>query len=267
MSDSGSTKNSPQINSTIKKKYVVLSGKGGVGKSTVAVNIATGLALNGFTVGLLDSDLHGPSVAKMLNLVQSKVTGSDEAMNPIELYNGKLKVMSVQFLLANANDSVIWRGPLKHKIIKEFIENTVWGNLDFLIVDSPPGTGDEPLSVIQTINNTDGAIIVTTPQSVSTFDVEKSINFCKQLNLPIFGIIENMAGFVCPQCNKVTHIFGKDGGRKMAEKLGIPFLGSIPIDPLFVNYGDEGKPFAEFESENNSFKYLNEIINEIKKGS
>ncbi len=245
----------------IKKKYVVLSGKGGVGKSTVAVNLAVGLALKGFNVGLLDSDLHGPSIAKMLNLTDHKFTGTeDNLIEPALLYDSKLKIMSVQFMLPNTSDAVIWRGPLKHKIIQQFIGEVDWGNLDFLIIDSPPGTGDEPLSTIQTLKNCDGAIIVTTPQDVSTFDVKKSIDFCDKVNLPVHGIIENMSGFVCPKCGEVTHIFGKDGGSKMAEKMNIRFLGGIPIDPKMVESGDMGKAYIHEPSDSPAYKAISNIV-------
>ena len=212
----------------IKKKYVVLSGKGGVGKSTVAVNLAVGLAIMGKRTGLLDTDLHGPSVPKMLGLENFLSSGDETHLEPAVRFDGNLKIMSVQFLLQNLHDSVIWRGPLKHAVISQFIGHTVWGELDYLIIDSPPGTGDEPLSVVQTAKP-DAAIIVTTPQDVATFDVRKSIDFCSKLNLPVLGIIENMSGFICPHCKKETAIFSMGGGKRMAEELGIKFLGSVPI--------------------------------------
>ena len=226
--------------SLIGKKIVVLSGKGGVGKSTVAVNLAVGLALADKKTGLLDTDLHGPTVSKMLGLERFSAAGDETHLEPAVLYDGSLKVMSVQFLLKNLHDSVIWRGPLKHAVISQFIGHTVWGELDYLIIDSPPGTGDEPLSVAQTAKP-DGAVIVTTPQQVATFDVRKSIDFCEKLSLPVLGIIENMSGFVCPHCGRETAIFSTGGGRKMAESLGLPFLGAIPIDPQFVVKSDGGK--------------------------
>lgn len=225
--------------SGIKKKFVVISGKGGVGKSTVAVNLAVALALKGKNTGLLDTDLHGPSVPKMLGLQNFVSSGDETHMEPAILYDGNLKIMSVQFLLQNIYDSVIWRGPLKHAVISQFIGHTVWGDLDFLIIDSPPGTGDEPLSVVQTAKP-DGALIVTTPQDVATFDVRKSIDFCEKLSLPVVGIIENMSGFICPHCNKETAIFSTGGGKKMADELGLLFLGAIPIDPQFVTKSDQG---------------------------
>jgi ATP-binding protein involved in chromosome partitioning len=229
--------------STINKKIVVLSGKGGVGKSTVAVNLAAGLALKGMRAGLLDSDLHGPSVPKMLGLENFALSGDDTHLFPAETFDGRLKVMSVQFLLRGPHDSVIWRGPLKHSVISQFIGYTVWGDLDYLVIDSPPGTGDEPLSVVQTAGP-DGAIIVTTPQEVATFDVRKSIDFCNKLQLPVLGVIENMGGFACPHCGKVTHIFGSGGGEKMAADAGVRFLGRIPLMPEFVTLSDNGRPAA-----------------------
>jgi ATPases involved in chromosome partitioning len=248
--------------SHIGRKYVVLSGKGGVGKSTVAVNIAVGLALKGKKTGLLDSDLHGPSVPKMLGLEKFLTKGDETHLTPAEQYDGMLKIMSVQFLLQNLHDAVIWRGPLKHSIISQFIGYTAWGDLDFLIIDSPPGTGDEPLSVIQTAKP-DGAIVVTTPQDVATFDVRKSIDFCKQLNLPVTGVIENMSGFVCSHCGQVTNIFGSGGGKRMAEDYGVPFLGSIPIDPRFVIQSDVGKVYITGENKSparDAMKHFVEVI-------
>jgi ATP-binding protein involved in chromosome partitioning len=248
--------------STIGRKYVVMSGKGGVGKSTVAVNLAVGLALAGRTVGLLDSDLHGPSVPKMLGLENFAAGGDETHLVPAELYNGKLKVMSVQFLLRNLHDSVIWRGPLKHAVISQFVGHTVWGALDFLIVDSPPGTGDEPLSVIQTAKP-DGAIIVTTPQDVATHDVRKSIDFCEKLNLPVIGVIENMSGFACPHCGRETAIFSSGGGKRMALELGIPFMGTIPIDPRFVNQSDAGLAFVDGKNQGPALDAMNSIVTAI----
>jgi ATP-binding protein involved in chromosome partitioning len=248
--------------SNIKRTYVVLSGKGGVGKSTVAVNLAAGLAARGKKTGLLDSDLHGPSVPKMLGLEKFVAGGDETHLVPAELYDGRLKVMSVQFLLRNLHDSVVWRGPLKHAVISQFIGYTVWDALDFLIIDSPPGTGDEPLSVVQTAKP-DGALIVTTPQDVATFDVRKSIDFCEKLGLPVTGVIENMAGFACPHCGKVTDIFGSGGGKRMAVECGLPFLGSIPIDPKFVSRSDNGLTHVDGESRGPAPDALSSIVETI----
>ena len=248
--------------SKIGRTYVVLSGKGGVGKSTVAVNLAVGLALRGKRTGLLDTDLHGPSVPKMLGLEQSGLSGDESHLDPAQCFDGMLKVMSVQFMLHGPHESVIWRGPLKHSIISQFIGLTAWDDLDFLIIDSPPGTGDEPLSVVQTVKP-DGAIIVTTPQAVATFDVRKSIDFCGKLKVPVTGVVENMSGFICPHCGKTTDIFGSGGGEEMADEFGVPFLGRIPIDPRFVTGSDAGKVMAGTDPQSPSLAALNAVIDRI----
>lgn len=230
--------------SQIKKKYIVLSGKGGVGKSTVAVNLAIALANLGKQVGLLDCDLHGPSIPKMTGLSNYIVDGDGTSFLPAVTRDRKLKVLSTQFFLRERNDAIVWRGPLKHSIISQFIGHTVWGSLDYLIIDSPPGTGDEPLSVVQTAKP-DGAIIVTTPQAVATEDVRKSIDFCRKMELTITGIVENMSGFVCPHCQTKTDIFGTDGGKMLAEEMGEHYLGQIPIDPSVVSFADSGKAIVD----------------------
>ncbi|HEY9159712.1 MAG TPA: P-loop NTPase [Desulfomonilia bacterium] len=227
---------------SIRNKILVLSGKGGVGKSTVAVNLATALMLEGMKVGLLDCDIHGPSIPKMLKLEGAQVKSTGDAIAPVEL--GGLKVMSIGFFLDNAEDAVIWRGPMKYSAIKQFLGEVEWGELDFLIVDLPPGTGDEPLSLIQLIGDAAGAVVVTTPQDVSTADVRRSISFCRQLKLPVLGVIENMSGFVCPHCGKTTDIFKSGGGKRMAEQMGVPFLGKIPIDAGIGESGDDGMPYV-----------------------
>ncbi len=227
----------------VRKKYVVMSGKGGVGKSTVAVNLASSLALAGKKVGLLDVDIHGPSTPTMLGLVGEKLMSDGDHIQPKPVPGiENLSVVSIGFMLQTEDAPVIWRGPMKNGVIKQFLEDVDWGELDVLIVDCPPGTGDEPLSVIQLLGNADGAIIVTTPQEVSRVDVSKSVNFCRQLNLPVIGVIENMSGFVCPHCGTVTNVFGIGGGQKIADAYGIPLLGSIPIDPAIGEAGDAGVP-------------------------
>lgn len=234
---------------TVKKKYVVMSGKGGVGKSTVSVNLAVSLALQGKKVGLLDVDIHGPSIPTMLGLAGTKLTGSEESIDPV-LVDGipNLKVMSVGFLLESEDAPVIWRGPMKNSIIKQFLKDVTWGELDYLIIDCPPGTGDEPLSVVQLLGKADGTIIVTTPQDVASIDVSKSIKFAEQVKIPVTGIVENMSGFVCPHCNEVSYIFKEGGGKKLAEEYRVPFLGAIPIDPALGEAGDSGKPYvAQFK--------------------
>lgn len=229
--------------SRIAHKIIVLSGKGGVGKSTVAVNLAVTLAEKKFRTGLLDIDIHGPSVPKLLGVENGQVTGGNNGkMKPVE-YNEYLKVVSIGFLLQGTDDAVIWRGPLKYGVIKQFLAEVEWGDLDYLVVDSPPGTGDEPLSICQLMEKPDGAVVVTTPQDVALIDVRKSVNFCKQLGMPVIGVIENMSGFTCPHCGKTTDIFKHGGGKKMAEDMGVPYLGSIPIESAIVAGGDSGNPF------------------------
>lgn len=226
----------------IKHKIAVLSGKGGVGKSTVAVNLAMALRDLGKQVGLLDVDIHGPSVPTMLGLEGRHLDACSDGLLPVEMDG--LKVMSVGFLLANQDDAVIWRGPRKMGVIEQFLKDVVWGELDYLIIDSPPGTGDEPLSVCQLISDMDGAVIVTTPQKIAAVDVRKSITFCRQLEIPVLGVVENMNGFVCPKCGELTNILPTGSGRKITADMRVPFLGSVPIDPQIAAAGDSGQPFV-----------------------
>jgi ATP-binding protein involved in chromosome partitioning len=224
----------------IAHKILVLSGKGGVGKSTVAVNLAVSLARAGKRVGLLDVDLHGPSIPKMLRLEDHTVQVENDSLVPVQL--GDLKVMSIGFLLRGRDEPVIWRGPMKMGVIRQFLKDVAWGDLDYLIIDSPPGTGDEPLSVCQLIEGADGAVVVTTPQDVATADVRRSIGFCRALKLPVLGVVENMSGFVCPSCGRTTEIFKAGGGEAMAKEMGVPFLGRIPLDPAVGDACDRGDP-------------------------
>jgi len=230
----------------IEHKILVLSGKGGVGKSTVAVNLATALALAGRRVGILDIDIHGPSVPKLLHLEGSPISGDGDAMLPVRMGcgAGELSVMSIGFMLRERDDAVIWRGPRKFGVIKQFLKDVEWGELDYLVVDSPPGTGDEPLAVAQLIERADGAVVVTTPQEIAVQDVRRCVAFCRQVELPVLGVLENMSGFTCPRCGEVVRIFGADGGRKMAEEMGVPYLGAIPIEPEVVVSGDSGSPIV-----------------------
>ena len=239
----------------IKHPILVLSGKGGVGKSSVSVNLAVWLSMHGKKVGLLDIDIHGPSTQKLLNLEGRRLQGKGNKIEPIS-YNDTLKVVSVGFLIQDENAALIWRGPMKHSIIKQFISDVCWGDLDYLIIDCPPGTGDEPLSIIQLLGKVDGAIVVTTPQQLAVIDVKKCITFCKQLNLTVLGIIENMSGFICPHCNNRTDIFKVSGGKQMAKEFNIPFLGSIPIDPHMVTAADLGRPFINYNSQGPASKAL-----------
>jgi len=225
----------------IDNKIMVMSGKGGVGKSTISINLAIGLSLENFYVGLLDVDLHGPNVPKMLGVERGELQRRpDGTVGPV-YYSPNLKFMSVEPLLPEKDSAVMWRGPLKMSAIRQFIYDIEWGKLDYLVIDAPPGTGDEPMTIAQTIPEA-YAVVVTTPQEVSLLDVRKSISFCKQVNMPILGIVENMSGMLCPHCGKVIDVFKRGGGRKLAEELGIPFLGRIPVDPRVVTTGDAGKP-------------------------
>lgn len=228
----------------IRHKIVVLSGKGGVGKSSVAANLAVALAQQGKQTGLLDVDLHGPSIPTLLGMTGRFPASAGDRVAPVD-YGSRLKVMSIGLMLNDQNEAMIWRGPAKHGVIKQFLASVAWGELDYLIVDCPPGTGDEPLSVIQLLGGADGAIIVTTPQDVALVDVRKSVTFCRQLKLPVIGVVENMSGFVCPHCGTEVDIFKSGGGQHMAEEMGVPFLGRIPLDPAVVSSGDAGKPVVE----------------------
>ena len=244
----------------IGRKLLVLSGKGGVGKSTVATNLAVALASAGKQVGLLDIDIHGPSVPKLLGLDGAPLEGTQESLSPV-LYRDNFKVMSIGFLLRGRDDAVIWRGPMKHGVIKQFLKDVEWGDLDYLIVDVPPGTGDEPLSVIQLIGDADGAIVVTSPQEVALIDVRKAVDFCRKLSLPVLGVIENMSGFVCPKCGETTDILGAGGGEDMAKSVNVPFLGRIPIDPQIAVSGDAGKPYVYHYEGTETARAITHIVN------
>jgi Mrp family chromosome partitioning ATPase len=249
---------------------VVASGKGGVGKTTVSVNIATSLAKRGFSVGILDADITGPNVPKMIGLEDER-PGYDQDQKkilPIESSYG-VKVISMEFLLENKSDAVIWRGPLKMGAINQFLGDVKWGHLDYLIIDLPPGTSDEPLSVAQMIPRADGVIIVTTPQEVALLDVKKSISFVQKVGLNVLGLVENMSGFHCPHCNEEINIFSKDGGKNAAKELNIPFLGDIPIDPQIVPLADSGKPIVAIEGSSQKAleKIIDNIIKEIEKAN
>lgn len=248
----------------IKNTIVVLSGKGGVGKSTVATNIAMTLALKGFKTGILDVDIHGPSIPTLLGLEGKRLESDGQFLLPIQ-HSENLKVISTGFMIDDPTSPIVWRGPMKMGFIKQMIAEVLWEELDYLIVDCPPGTGDEPLSVIQTLGDVTGAIIVTTPQKLAVVDVKKSVNFCKKLNTPILGVIENMSGFVCPKCGERVEIFKSGGGEIMAKEMDIQFLGKIPLEADIVEAGDSGKPFMYFYSETVAGKIMEEIIGKIAK--
>jgi ATP-binding protein involved in chromosome partitioning len=224
----------------ITNKILVMSGKGGVGKSSVAAYLALALSKRGHRVGLMDVDLHGPSIPRILGLQGDILPGRHEGKARPVIYSPNLQVISIEILLGENKDvATIWRGPLKIGVIRQFISDLEWGGLDYLIVDSPPGTGDEPLTVAQTITDA-RALIVTTPQEISLADVRKSINFCRQVNMDILGIVENMSGFVCPHCGKKIDLFGTRGGLVTAQKENLRLLGSLPLDPQVVEQADKG---------------------------
>jgi ATP-binding protein involved in chromosome partitioning len=248
--------------SRIKHKIVVLSGKGGVGKTTVAVNLAYALAMKNLEVGIMDVDLHGPNIAKMLGIEGEKLYGGESGIEPFPVLPN-LKAMSIALLIRDQDSPIIWRGPLKMATIKQFLSDVDWGNLDYLIIDSPPGTGDEPLSTCQLISDITGAVIVTTPQDVAVLDSRKTVLFARQLDVPVVGIIENMSGFVCPHCGQKTDLFGVDGGKRAADDLQVPFLGRVPIEPEIVKYSDAGKPFIHFNKDTETGRVLDGIINSI----
>ena len=245
----------------IKRILFVMSGKGGVGKSTVAVNLAVGLSRKGFKTGLMDTDFHGPDTLKMLGLEDEKILSDDHSLIPI-IYDEGLKVMSLAGLLESRETAVIWRGPIKIGVIRQFLGMTSWGDLDFLVIDAPPGTGDEPLTVAQLIPKAE-AVVVTTPQDVALLDVKKSITFCGQVQLKIAGVIENMSGFICPKCGEKTYIFGSGGGKTLAETAGVSFLGDLPIDPAVTAGGDAGTPGLLKTPESSFFMGLEGILDKL----
>jgi len=247
----------------IKNKILVMSGKGGVGKTSTSVNLSIALADKGYNVGVMDVDLHGPDVPRMLGLEGAPQVNENKKLNPIN-YSETLKAISIESFTPNKDDAIIWRGPLKFSAIKQFIGDIDWGNLDFLIIDAPPGTGDEPLTVAQTISDAK-AIIVTTPQEVALADVRKSINFCKTVNLEIFGLIENMSGYSCPHCGEMIELFGSGGGEKTANQMGIRFLGRIPFDPKVVACSDSGVCYQKSHSDSAVTKAFIDVAENMSK--
>ena len=251
----------------IQNIVLILSGKGGVGKSSVTTQLALALSLQGHSVGVLDIDLTGPSIPRFFGIEASKVTQAPGGWLPVTVHEsnvpaadsgeqipthghrrGRLACMSLGFLLANRGDAVVWRGPKKTAMVRQFLTDVHWGTLDYLLIDTPPGTSDEHISLVETLlksatrpDQLAGAVVVTTPQAVSVSDVKKEINFCAKTGVRVLGVIENMAGFVCPNCSECTDIFSRGGGEVMAREFGVPFLGSVPIDPMFIRLIEEGK--------------------------
>ncbi len=247
----------------VKHKIAVMSGKGGVGKSTVATNLAIALASKGKKVGLLDMDLTGPNIPKMLGVEDERLMGSEEGILPIKVMEN-LHVISSAYMLPHKEMAIIWRGPMKIGAIQQLLSDVVWGALDYLIIDLPPGTSDEPLSVAQSIPESEGAIIVTTPQEVSLLDIYKSLNFAEKLKMPILGIVENMSGFACPHCGKSSNIFKVGGGKAAAERYKVPFLGAIPIDPKIVEDSDAGKPFVAQDPNSEAAKAFYKLVEKVE---
>ena len=250
----------------IKHKILVMSGKGGVGKSTVSTNLALGLANRGLKVGLMDVDLHGPDICRMLNLeqrLQDAKPREGGLLPPIQATENLL-VTSLEYMMEDRDDPIIWRGPLKIQAIRQFIADMDWGTLDYLIIDAPPGTGDEPLTIANTIPDAQ-ALVVTTPQEIALADVRKSINFCRHVKMRIVGLVENMSGLICPHCNKVVDVFKSGGGEKTAKDFKINFLGRVPMDPRVVMGGDDGKPYLTSDSDSPAVKAFSAVVDNVIK--
>lgn len=249
---------------SIKKKIMVMSGKGGVGKSTVAANLAARLADRGYKVGLLDADIHGPSIPKMFGIEDKRPNVDEAGIVPIDV-TANLKVMSIALLIEDKDSPIIWRGPAKMGAIKQFLEEVSWGKLDYLIIDLPPGTGDEPLSIVQLIEKLDGAVVVTTPQDMALLSVRKSLTFANMLKVPVIGIVNNMCGMKCPHCNEHIDIYGTGGVEKAAADFDVPVLGELPIDPAIAEVEDEGRVHLEGGSEKEWFVEFRRIADAVEK--
>ncbi|HLC00290.1 MAG TPA: Mrp/NBP35 family ATP-binding protein [Candidatus Bathyarchaeia archaeon] len=247
----------------IKHKVAVISGKGGVGKSTVTVNLAAAFAKTGHVVGVLDADIHGPSVPRLLGLTGQQMKVGPPGAFPVPGPLG-IKVVSIDFFLPEERTPTIWRGPLKMRAIRQFLTDIVWGDLDVLFIDLPPGTGDEALSIAQLLPEIDGVVIVTMPSELSRAVVKKAITFAERMGLPIIGIVENMSGFVCPTCGDRIEIFQSGGGRRMAEETGVVFLGGIPIDPKVGVASDKGSPFVIENPDSPATKAFLEIVEKVE---
>jgi ATP-binding protein involved in chromosome partitioning len=252
----------PKAKIDVKHVVLVLSGKGGVGKSTVSVNLAFALANHGKNVGLLDLDFHGPNIPKMLGIEDQRPAVLAKFIEPVHV-TGNLAVMSMAFLLPDTSTPVVWRGPMKMGAIQQFLAEVNWGTLDYLVVDLPPGTGDEALTIAQLAPNVKGAVIVTTPQDVAVMDAIKAAKFIEKLELPVIGVIENMSGMICPHCGETIDLFSRGGGKKAAVDLGVPYLGAIPLDPEMVKAGDEGRPFILRHAESPTRKAVDTVMKNL----
>jgi len=246
----------------INHKVIVLSGKGGVGKSTIAVNLAYGFQKLGYKAGLLDVDIHGPSVGKMAGIEgENIVGGADNLIKPVDKHG--VKIITMANLLPPGDTPVIWRGPMKANAIDQFLSDVNWGELDVLVIDSPPGTGDEPLSIIQRLPEMDGAVIVTTPQDVALSDAKRTVNFAHMLKIPVIGVVENMSGFVCPECGKRTDIFKSGGGETAANTMKLAFLGKLPIEPAIMSASDDGAPYVLDKTDSETTRDMMGIVEAI----
>jgi len=243
----------------IMHKIIIASGKGGVGKSTVSVNLAWALKSLGHHIGLLDADITGPDIPKLMGIEDLRLKPGQDGIEPADA--GGIKVVSMALVLSRQDSAVVWRGPMKMAAIKQFLQDVNWGNLDFLLIDLPPGTSDEPLSVLQLIPDLTGAIIVTTPQEVSVLDSQKAVNMMKNMKLRVLGVVENMSGLVCPHCKESINIFSLGGGRRMAEEMDVPFLGAIPIDPEVCESGERGEAFMERDTP--AGRSFQQIVNKL----
>ncbi len=250
----------------VKNKFMVFSGKGGVGKTTVAVNLAYRIMAKGYKVGVLDVDIHGPNIIKLMGLEKERLVSKDNKIEPIKAFDN-MKVVSTASILETEDSPVIWRGPLKMKLIRQFLSDVNWGNIDYMIIDSPPGTGDEPLSIAQLVPGLNGGIVVTTPQSLAVLDARKSIRFARQLKIPFIGVVENMSGFICPHCGARIDIFKTGGGQKIAEEMGVEFLGRISYETELMSLSDEGKVYLKIHKNgtpvSEAFTYISNKIIEL----
>jgi len=252
----------------IGKKILIMSGKGGVGKTTVTINLANALVDSGKRVGILDTDLHGPNVAKMLGCEDGILLSENEGktFHPVEA-RPSLLVMSLAFAIKDPNSPIVWRGPMKTGAIRQFLAQAEWGTLDYLLIDSPPGTGDEQLTVVQTIRELTGTIIVTTPQEVALLDARRSVAFSRTMGVAILGLIENMSGLFCPHCGGEIPVFGTGGGERLASELGVPFLGRIPLEVPLMEAEDSGRSHLESAPESRSARALKMIADTIDQGT
>ena len=248
----------------IKYKIAVMSGKGGVGKTTVSVNLAYALAMRNYKVGILDADIYGPDIPIALRIEDKVPKVSGEAILPFEGPLG-IKVMSIQFLLPEEDAPIVWMGPLVSKAIQQFVAQVEWGELDFLVIDLPPGTGDEALAVAKNVPGLTGIVVVVTPQKIALHDAKKALGMAKIIKVPVLGIIENMRGFRCPHCGGITYIFGKGGGEDTAKTLGVPFLGDLPLDPRVVEFTDQGMPFIAANPDSEISKKFNVVVDNLLK--